>query len=58
MKINIDEERFGPWALITGARRRIGEVFAGGWTVGDQRSARGQNGARLLGELRRAIWRV
>ena len=28
MKVNIDKERFGPWALITGASSGIGKEFA------------------------------
>ena len=28
MKVNIDKERFGPWALITGASSGIGREFA------------------------------
>ena len=28
MKVNIGKERFGPWALITGASSGIGKEFA------------------------------
>jgi len=55
MKVNIDKERFGPWALITGASSGIGKEFARQIAVSGINVVLVARRDALLAELGRAI---